>query len=179
MCIYPSHPQVTCVFISDSLSSSLQSEEVSPILFPHLICLSLSLDTGPYSKIVSHFSASSPLPNQPISSRAPLNQGVSLGGFFLSFSSQFIVELFSHERAPLIFFFVQISWTWAKFFQPLVFWDLALKNWMQFFILSFHLSWMQPNLPGGKKWYYIRFFFPKVRYIMLLIICNKWGYEEM
>lgn len=82
MCIYPSHPQVTCVFISDSLSSSLQSEEVSPILFPHLICLSLSLDTGPYSKIVSHFSASSPLPNQPISSRAPLNQGVSLGVFF-------------------------------------------------------------------------------------------------
>lgn len=82
MCICPFHPQVMHVFISDSLSSSLWSEEVFPILFPHLIYLSLA--TGPCYKIFFHFSASSPLSNQSISSRAPPNQGLPVSLRFFS-----------------------------------------------------------------------------------------------
>lgn len=66
------------------------------------------------------------------------------GFFFCLFHLGLLLNYF-HERAPLIFFLVQIPWTWVNFFQPLVLWDLALNSWMQFFILSFHLSWMQPN----------------------------------
>lgn len=101
-CICPLHPQLTHVFISDIFSPSLSSEEVFPILIPHQICPSLSLATGPYSRVVSHVSTSSLLSSHPTAEGLIwIREFLFIYLFFLSSSDRFTIEMFSHKSAPL------------------------------------------------------------------------------
>lgn len=99
MYIYPSHPQLTCLFISDSFSPSLWPAEVSPLPVP---------GHQPLLQGRFPFQCLQPTAWSVPSSRAPLNQGISFSllFFFLSSSSRFTTERLSHWSAPLDPFFL-------------------------------------------------------------------------
>lgn len=89
MCSYSFHLQLTHVFILDSFSPSLWSEEASPILIPNPISPFLSLATGPYSRISFPFQCLQPtawsVPQQKSSSETG---SFYFSVLFLSSSSQ-------------------------------------------------------------------------------------------
>ncbi|NXO96265.1 ASB4 protein, partial [Certhia brachydactyla] len=101
----------------------------------HLSFPSLSL----YSKIVSHFSASSLVPNQSISSRAPLNQAVSISlGFFSLFHLVLLLSYFHIKGHPSSSFLFKFPGPKKNFFKHLLFeiwpWKIGCSFLYHFFI---------------------------------------------